>query len=230
MPKTSVKGSLKRESLSQAQQDYVKALFQLRREQQSVPTSQLAGRLSVSAAAATEMLGKLAAFGLVSYDRYRGATLTKAGESVALEMVRHHRLIEMYLAKALGYRWDEVHDEAERLEHHISEQMEQRIFEALGRPDLDPHGDPIPTLGGQMTNVDYRSLDECSAGERLTVKRVSDSDAGKLRALHKAGVTLGTRLKIVAASVYEGPIEVRIGKENVQLPLGLARIVFCSAA
>src|SRR3989442_1480206 len=131
-----------RRRLSQAQEDYLKTLYELGGHDGAVGTKQLAAQLGVSAASTTEMMGKLAAQGLVSHDRYHGASLTRDGLAVALEIVRHHRLLEMYLTRKLGYGWDEVHDEAERLEHVISERMEERIYEALGRPDVDCHGDP----------------------------------------------------------------------------------------
>jgi DtxR family Mn-dependent transcriptional regulator len=215
-----------RRRLSQAQEDYLKSLYQLGATHGSVGTSQLAERLGVSAASATEMLGKLAAHGLVAHDRYRGASLTAAGLDVALEMVRHHRLLEMYLTRKLGYSWDEVHDEAEQLEHVISERMEERIFHALGRPDVDCHGDPIPTAGGEVASTDYRRLVDTRAGERLQVRRVSDRDPGKLRVLERLGLRLGTELEVVVESEYEGPIEVRVGGRRRQVPLGVARAVF----
>jgi DtxR family Mn-dependent transcriptional regulator len=221
----SVPESVKRR-LSHAQEDYVKALFHLGGAGTQVGTSQLAERLAVSAASATEMLGKLAAMGLVSHDRYRGASLTSSGEAVALEIIRHHRLLEMYLAQKLGYAWDEVHEEAELLEHVISERMEERIFEVLGKPELDCHGDPIPTLQGRLPEAAHRNLLAARAGERLHVRRVSDRDPGKLRALQQLGVRLGVEIEIVAESVYEGPLQVRVAGRRRQLPLGIAREVF----
>jgi DtxR family Mn-dependent transcriptional regulator len=212
--------------LSHAQEDYVKAIFHLGGSRGTVGTSQLAERLAVSAASATEMLGKLDAMGLVSHDRYRGASLTPAGQAVALEIIRHHRLLEMYLSQKLGYAWDEVHEEAELLEHVISERMEQRIFEVLGRPEVDCHGDPIPTLQGALPEESYRSLVTVAPGERLHVRRVSDRDAGKLRALQQVGVRLGVEIEVLAESVYEGPLEVRVAGRRRQLPLGIAREVF----
>jgi DtxR family Mn-dependent transcriptional regulator len=212
--------------LSQSQEDYLKALFQLRREDRSVTTSELAERLGISAASATEMLGKLAALGLVEHDRYRGAGLTEAGEAVALEMIRHHRLLEIFLSRALGYRWDEVHEEAERLEHHISERLEQRIFESLGKPAVDPHGDPIPTREGAMSDDRYRTLAECHKGETLQVRRVSDRDPDKLRALELLGLRLDVAVEVVAESLYEGPVAVRVGGRRRQVALGLARAVY----
>src|SRR5947209_9641731 len=125
------------------------------------------------------MVTRLSAQGLVEHDRYRGQQLTRDGRKVALELVRHHRLLEMFLVRVLGYAWDAVHDEAERLEHVISERMEQRIFELVGRPELDPHGHVIPSLTGKVRPVSHRSLSESKAGERLIVQGVSDDDPGK---------------------------------------------------
>jgi DtxR family transcriptional regulator, Mn-dependent transcriptional regulator len=215
-----------RRRLTQAQEDYLKSLYQLGGEGGSVSTSRLASQLGVSAASATEMLGKLAAQGLVSHDRYRGASLSSDGLAVALEIVRHHRLLEMYLTRKLGYGWDEVHDEAEQLEHVISERMEARIYEALGRPDVDCHGDPIPTLGGEVAPAASRSLVDARAGERVSVGRVSDRDPGKLRVLERLGLRLGTELEVLAESEYEGPIHVRVGGRRRQVPLGVARVVY----
>src|SRR2546423_5905486 len=215
-----------RRRLSQAQEDYLKSLYELGGSGGSVGTSQLAAQLGVSAASTTEMMGKLAAQGLVSHDRYHGASLTRDGLAVALEIVRHHRLLEMYLTRKLGYGWDEVHDEAEKLEHVISERMEERIFEALGRPDVDCHGDPIPTLGGEVAPAASRSLLDARAGERVTVRRVSDRDPGKLRVLDKLGLRLGVELEVLAIGEYEGPIEVRVGGRRRQVPLGIASVVF----
>jgi DtxR family Mn-dependent transcriptional regulator len=227
MPKT-----LDRRSLSPAQQDYLKALYQLRREGAAVTTSELSERLNVSPASAAEMLGRLAALDLVAHDRYRGAALTPAGEAVALEMIRHHRLLEMYLAEALGYDWDEVHEEAERLEHHISERMEERIFDVLGRPEIDPHGDPIPSRRGAMRGGHYRALTELGPGGRMAVRRVSDREPDKLRELARLGLTLGAVIEVVAPSRFEGPISIRIeGRPRpVKVPLGIARAVFLEPA
>jgi DtxR family Mn-dependent transcriptional regulator len=141
-------------------------------------------------------------------------------------MIRHHRLIEMYLSEALGYGWDEVHEEAERLEHVISERMEARIYDALGRPDLDPHGDPIPSLAGELEAPRYRSLVEVGKSERVTIRRVSDREPGKLRALDELGLALGEPVEVLAESVYEGPITVGVAGRRRQVPLGLARVVF----
>lgn len=212
-----------RPALSQSQEDYLKALYQLGG---TVGTTELSERMGVSPPSAAQMLGRLSDLGLVSHDRYRGAALTAAGEGVALEMIRHHRLLEMYLAEALGYSWDEVHEEAERLEHVISERMEQRIFDALGRPRLDPHGDPIPGPAGELRPAAGRPLHECPPGARLTVVRVSDRDPGILRELARLGLTLGTEVEVLRASRYEGPVAIRAGGRRRQVALGVARAVF----
>ena len=220
----------RRNTFTRAQEDYLKALYHLHGDQRPVPTRDLAQRLGISSPSVSEMVTRLSAQGLVEHDRYRGQQLTREGRKVALELVRHHRLLEMFLVQVLGYRWDEVHDEADRLEHVISERMEQRIFELLGRPELDPHGHAIPTLGGKVRPLSDRPLSECRVGEKVVVQGVSDDDPARLRELQRRGLVPGKRIEIVAASTYEGPIEVRIKGRRVPVPLGLARAVFVEAA
>src|SRR5437016_14188504 len=171
----------RRSTFTQSQEDYLKALYHLHGDTRPVPTRDLAQRLGISSPSVSEMVGRLVTQGLVEHDRYRGQQLTKEGRKVALELVRHHRLLEMFLVQVLGYSWDEVHEEAERLEHVISERMEQRIFDLLGRPALDPHGHALPTLTGKVRPVSNRPLSECRAGERVGVQGGSDEDPGKLR-------------------------------------------------
>ncbi|HKW06871.1 MAG TPA: metal-dependent transcriptional regulator [Candidatus Dormibacteraeota bacterium] len=215
-----------REAFTRSQEDYLKSLYLLGGDEHPVPTRDLAQRLGISSPSVSEMVNRLSAQGLVEHDRYRGQQLTREGRKVALELVRHHRLLEMFLVQVLGFGWDEVHDEAERLEHVISERMEQRIFDLLGQPELDPHGHAIPTLGGKVKPGSHRNLSEAHMGERLTVQRVNDDDPGKLRELQRRGLTPGTRLAIVAASEFEGPVEVRLKGRRESVPLGLARAVF----
>jgi DtxR family Mn-dependent transcriptional regulator len=220
----------RRSSVTRSREDYLKALYLLGGDEHPVPTRELAQRLGVSSPSVSEMVTRLTAQGLVEHDRYRGQQLTREGRKVALELVRHHRLLEMFLVQVLGYTWDEVHDEAERLEHVISERMEQRIFELLGRPELDPHGHAIPTLAGKVRPVSHRTLSDGHAGERLVVQGVSDDDAGKLRELERRRLRPGTRLEVLAASQYEGPIEVRLRGRRDSIPLGLARAIFVKGA
>ena len=136
----------------------------------------------------------------------------------------------MFLVQVLGYSWDEVHEEAERLEHVISERMEQRIFDLLGRPELDPHGHAIPSLTGKVRPISDRPLSECRAGESVVVQGVSDDDAATLRELERRNLLPGTRIEVLAASEFEGPIEVRIKGRREQIPLGLARAIFVAVA
>ena len=216
----------RRSAFTRAQEDYLKALYHLHGDTRPVPTRELAQRLGISSPSVSEMVTRLTAQGLVEHDRYRGQQLTREGRKVALELVRHHRLLEMFLVQVLGYRWDEVHEEAERLEHVISERMEQRIFDLLGRPELDPHGHAIPSLTGKVRAPSERALSECHAGEKLVVQGVSDDDPARLRELERRGLLPGTQVEVVAASEYEGPIELRIKGKRVSVPLGLARAMF----
>jgi DtxR family transcriptional regulator, Mn-dependent transcriptional regulator len=215
-----------REAFTRSQQDYLKSLYLLGGDEHPVPTRDLAQRLGISSPSVSEMVTRLSAQGLVEHDRYRGQQLTREGRKVALELVRHHRLLEMFLVQVLGFGWDEVHDEAERLEHVISERMEQRIFDLLGRPELDPHGHAIPTLAGKVKAASHRQLSDSREGERLTIQGVSDDDSGKLRELQRRGLVPGTKLVILAASEFEGPLEVKLRGRRESVPLGLARAVF----
>ncbi len=219
----------RRSPFTRSQQDYLKALYLLRGDQRPVPTRELAQRLGISSPSVSEMVARLTAQGLVEHDRYRGQQLTKEGRKVALELVRHHRLLEMFLVEVLGYAWDEVHEEAERLEHVISERMEARIFELLGRPELDPHGHAIPSLTGKVRPLSDRALSDCRAGEKVRVQRVSDEDPALLRELEHRGLVPGTRIEVLLASEFESPFECRIKGRRVSIPLGLARAIYVEA-
>lgn len=191
----------------------------------------MAERLGVSTASVSEMYVKLASRALVVHDRYRGATLTATGEAIALEIVRHHRILETYLVEALGYSWDEVHEEADKLEHAISEKLEARMWEALGRPSHDPHGDPIPALTGRLPSSRQVALHEAPAAVALRVTRISDRDPDKLRAVSALGIAPRTELTVVEPSRWEGPVAVRIGRgAPVPVALGLAREIFVETA
>ncbi|MGH7775649.1 MAG: metal-dependent transcriptional regulator [Acidimicrobiales bacterium] len=215
-----------RTGFTRAQDDFLKALYQLGGDGGPVSTGELAQRLGVSSASVSEMVGRLTAQGLVSYDRYRGQRLTDRGRIAALELVRHHRLLEMFLVQVLGFSWDEVHAEAERLEHVISERMEERIYEILGRPDLDPHGHAIPGRDGSVRAVADRPLSSCQPGETVVIRAVSDDDADRLRELERRGLKPGIRLEVLEGTEYESPIEARTGERRLSIPLGLAREIF----
>jgi DtxR family Mn-dependent transcriptional regulator len=219
----------RRSAFTRSQEDYLKALYLLNGHEHPIPTRDLAQRLGISSPSVSEMVTRLSAQGLVEHDRYRGQQLTREGRKVALELIRHHRLLEMFLVQVLGYSWDEVHDEADRLEHVISERMEERIFELLGRPQLDPHGHVIPTVTGKVRSVSNRSLSECQAGEKVVIHDVSDDDPGKLREIGRRGLRPGTRIDVVAGSEFEGPIEIKVKGRRESVPLGLARAMFVTA-
>jgi len=210
--------------ISHAVQDYAKAIYSLsRRGEEAVTTSALAERLRVSPASASAMGKRLADLGLVSHEPYRGVRLTESGEKLALEVIRHHRLIELYLAEALGMPWDRVHDEAEVLEHAISDELSELIAAKLGDPTHDPHGDPIPTRDGRIEETATRSLAEGVPGELVVLTRVSDSDPEMLRYLGDRGIEPGTPLEVVGREPFGGPINVRVGKRELPLGIGLAR-------
>jgi len=185
--------------LSESVQDYLKAIYSLRHENERATTNALAARLNVTAASVTGMLKKLAELKLVIYEPYQGATLTPAGEKIALEVIRHHRLIELYLTEAMGYSWDQVHAEADRLEHAISEEFEDRISTLLGHPKVDPHGDPIPTKSGEIATTSRRTLSDAVEGSTVRIERIRDEDPALLRAVAELGlmpqtiVTVGPR-------------------------------------
>jgi DtxR family transcriptional regulator, Mn-dependent transcriptional regulator len=182
---------------TEAVEDYAKAVHALSRQQEGpVGTSALAERLGVSPGTVTAMLKRMAEIGLVEHEPYHGVTLTPAGEKVALEVIRHHRLIEAYLAEALGMPWDRVHNEAEVLEHYISEELEERMAEALGDPAVDPHGDPIPDRRLSLRADEGVSLAELEAGEGGVLGRVSDSDPEMLRYLDERGIRPGVRITV----------------------------------
>jgi DtxR family Mn-dependent transcriptional regulator len=197
---------------TEAVEDYAKAIYSLeRRDGGPVGTSALAERLGVSPGTVTTMVKRLAELGLAEHEPYRGAVLTGAGERVALEVIRHHRLLETYLSEALGMPWDRVHDEAEVLEHYISEDLEQMIAAKLGDPRRDPHGDPIPSADLAIVTDETISLADLDAGDRATFERVSDRDSEMLRFLDERGIRPGCELIVTARDPFEGPLYVDVG-------------------
>ncbi len=206
-------------TITPAMQDYLKAVYQLG-EMGPVATQQLAEALGVAAPSATNMAKRLHELGLLTHAPYHGVTLTPAGRQAALDVVRRHRLLETYLAEAVGLGWDEVHDEAERLEHYLSERLEARLDSLLGFPATDPHGDPIPRTGADLAQGP--TLLQTPAGAEGTVSRVSDRDPEQLRYLGALGIVPGARVAVVEHLPFEGPVRVRVltsgnarGKEHV---------------
>jgi DtxR family Mn-dependent transcriptional regulator len=195
--------------VSESAQDYLKAIWKLERTG-DMSTSALAESLGVTPASATAMLKKLATLGLVVHEPYHGATLTPAGERMALEVVRHHRLLELYLMQALGLSWDQVHAEAERLEHHLSDELEARIDEALGFPTRDPHGDPIPSPELLLVRDEVVPLSDLAAGSMTVVRRVPDGDPELLRYLASLGLVPAEEVTVVEQAPFDGPVTVEV--------------------
>ena len=209
--------------LSEAIEDYAKAIYALgRRGEGAVTTNAIAERLGVTAGSVSGMLKKLADLGLARHEPYHGVQLTQEGERVALEVMRHHRLLELYLAEHLGVPWDRVHEEAEALEHVISEDLEARIAAKLGHPTHDPHGDPIPDVDLVIDEGHTRSLADLEVGDRGRFVRVSDADPEMLRYLDGRGIGLGDELEIIDRQPFGGPLTVRFGSEDHVLGGGLA--------
>lgn len=212
--------------LSDAMEDYLKAIYILQREEEGpVSTSALAEYLGKTPPTVTSMVGKLADQGLAEREKYKGVELTEEGETVALEVLRHHRLLEAYLSEHLDYAPSEVHAEADALEHHISEEFERRVAEMLGDPEVDPHGDPIP--GADLTppsEDDTAPLTDFSAGESVVVARVSDRDEEVLVYLEEAGVTPGTTMEIEEVAPF-GMITVTVDGQRQSLPESVASSV-----
>ncbi|MGH8103385.1 MAG: metal-dependent transcriptional regulator [bacterium] len=217
MPKTQVRRRSKPPAgLTPAAEDYLKAIFALQQEDAPVTPLAIARRMKVSPPSATGMIQKIRSLGLVRHTHYGDVALTPAGRKVALEILRHHRLIELYLHRALGYSWDEVHEEAERLEHVISEDFEDRITKYLGNPTHDPHGAPIPSKNGALKPGKAAPLTATGAGRRIVIRRVMEGDPEALRYLARLGVLPGVVLKVLEVQPFNGPIRVRLagGKEH----------------
>ena len=212
---------------SQAVEDYLKTIYKLQGEHAAV-TTDIARSLGVSAASVTSMAKRLADMGLANHESYKGVSLTPAGEKVALEIIRHHRLLETYLKRVLDYPWDKMHEEAEHLEHHISEEFEDKIEEMLGYPTHDPHGDPIPTRDGRIADEVLSSLADATAGDALEIRRVADDDHDLLDYFESLGLLPGVHLQVRSCAPFDGPIVVGIGNSDVVVGRDVARRVFTS--
>ena len=207
-------------------QDYAKAVYALEtRRGGAVSTNELAARLGVTPASVSGMVRKLTEVGIVEHEPYRGVRLTAEGRCVALEVLRHHRLLELFLARELGMPWDRVHAEAEVLEHVLSEELEALIAARLGHPTVDPHGDPIPTPELEIDERPTRSLDELPVGAAGRFVRVSDSHPEMLRYLAEHGIALGALLEVTERQPFGGPVFVRFGQRTHPLGGELARVM-----
>jgi DtxR family Mn-dependent transcriptional regulator len=204
-------------------EDYLKAIFEIEigTPAGAAGTNEIAQRLGIAPASVTGMLRRLADQGLIIYERYRGVRLSDVGRRAALRTIRRHRVIEAYLAKALGYPWDRVHDEAEQLEHAASDELIDRMAAAIGEPTTDPHGAPIPTREGTLDTPALVALADVTVGEVVRIRQVGDKDPERLRYLAQLGVTPGADVRVVARAPFGGPITLRIvrkGREGLRIP------------
>ena len=215
----------------QAIEDYLKTIFNLAQDESPVTTSRIAAARDVKPASATGMIQRLAKLNLADYEKHRGVTLTPAGERIALEVIRHHRLLEAYLIEALGFSWDEVHEQADILEHVISEKLEQRIAEALDHPQFDPHGDPIPAKDGSMPILEHESLSNVAVGTAVRVSRITDDENSELlRYLADLGLVPGALVTVVHLAPFDGPLTISVGDQERIIGHNVARAILVEIA
>jgi DtxR family Mn-dependent transcriptional regulator len=211
-----------REALTAPVEDYLKAIYAIGKGTGAAATNEIAQRLALAPASVSGMVRRLADQGLLAYERYHGVKLTESGRRAALKTLRRHRVIEAYLAQALGYPWDRVHEEAERLEHAASDELIDRMATTIGEPEVDPHGAPIPTRDGAVDETEYRSLAELSVGASGSVVRVADEDPEMLRYLGELAIVPGKRVTVRARAPYDGPITLSIGRQELSIGPALA--------
>jgi DtxR family Mn-dependent transcriptional regulator len=212
----------KQEALTAPVEDYLKAIYAIGKGTGAAATNEIAQRLDLAPASVSGMVRRLADQGLLAYERYHGVKLTESGRRAALRTLRRHRVIEAYLAEALGYPWDRVHAEAERLEHAASDELVDRMAATIGEPEVDPHGAPIPTRDGSVDETVYRSLAELEVGSTGVVVQVSDEDAEMLRYLAELGIVPGKRLSVKAHAPFDGPITLNISRQELSIGPALA--------
>jgi DtxR family Mn-dependent transcriptional regulator len=215
-------------ALSRSVEDYLKAIYQLSGEAGPVATTEIATRLALTPASVTGMVKRLAEAGHVEHEPYRGVRLTEQGRHAALMVVRRHRILETYLITKLGYDWSNVHEEAERMEHAVSDELVERMAFALGHPRYDPHGAPIPTREGEIEATAGITLAECEAGTTFVVREVSDEDAEKLRFLKQVGLVPSAEARVLDRQPFGGPLTLRFGGRETRdrvVGLELARAV-----
>jgi DtxR family Mn-dependent transcriptional regulator len=207
-------------------ENYLKAIYEIQKEKGKVSTNALSEKLRVAPASVTSMIKKLSEKKLLTHKRYQGVKLTQAGQKIALEVIRHHRLIELYLAEALGVPWDRVHEEAEKWEHVLSEDLEDRMDAALGHPTRDPHGSPIPSRDGTIIELDSVPLADMRPGQYGVVAEVSDHDPKLLRYIGKMGLYPKAKVKVVSVEPFSGPITLKVGDASHVLGAEAAQHIF----
>lgn len=215
------------ERVTPAMEDYLRSIYMLQQQSETVTTSALGEQLGgLKAGSVTGMIKRLAELNLVTHTPYYGVRLTPQGEQIALEVIRHHRLIELFLVQKLGYTWDEVHEEADALEHVISERLEARIAEQLGNPTFDPHGDPIPALDGTLPGSSAICLADLPINTRARIVRVAEQHPDLLRYIAGLGLTPGAELLVAHSAPFDGPISIMIHQQTHALDRRLARMIF----
>jgi DtxR family Mn-dependent transcriptional regulator len=212
--------------LSESVENYLKAIYQIGYGGRGASAQEIAGQVGVSAAGVSKMLRHLSKHQLIRYEPYQPVYLSEVGEKIALEVIRHHRLIELYLTKSLGYDWDKVHGEAERLEHHISEEFEETIERLLGYPEFDPHGDPIPTRDGKVAPPVTDTLEEQATGAHVVVRRVTDENDELLRYLAARNIRPGAVIELLEREPFGGSLRLRLAAGEQRISPDAARHVF----
>jgi len=216
------------EALTRSVEDYLKAIYQLSPEGRPASTSEIAGLLALSPPSVTGMIKRLSEHGLLEHVPYRGVQLTKAGRRAALRMVRRHRLIEAYLVEFLGYSWDTVHEEAERLEHAVSETMIERMASALGNPAVDPHGDPIPSADGSIHELASTALSDVPVGETVEIQRVHESQPERLRYIASLGLRPGVQVTVVDRQPFDDLVTISVGGVRLVVGRELGHALLCA--
>ncbi len=217
--------ALQHESLTRSVEDYLKAIYRLSPQGRPASTSEIANRLELSPASVSGMVKRLSEQGLLEHVPYKGVQLTEDGRRAALRMLRRHRLIEAYLVAFLGYTWDTVHDEAERLEHAVSDLLVERMAAVLGNPSVDPHGDPIPTPDGDIQEIASIPLSEVPSGSTVEIRQVEESQPERLRYIASLGLRPGVRVAIADRQPFQGPITIEVGGETHVIGHELGRVV-----
>ncbi|MBM3908881.1 MAG: metal-dependent transcriptional regulator [Gemmatimonadetes bacterium] len=213
-------------ALTHQAEDYLKAIYEIERDGDAAGTTAIAARLGIASASVSGMVRRLARQGLVTVERYHGARLTPKGRRLALQLIRRHRILESYLVTRLGFGWDGVHAEAERLEHAASSKLIEAMAAALGHPSADPHGAPIPRADGTVEEARLRTVDDLAVGARARVARMSDRDPALLRYLGELGVRPGVTLRLVDRAPFEGPMTIAVGRARHVIGIGVARRVY----
>ncbi|HJS44268.1 MAG TPA: metal-dependent transcriptional regulator [Gemmatimonadales bacterium] len=215
------------EQLTRSVEDYLKSVFHLTNQGGFATTSGIAGMLEVAPPSVSGMMKRLSETGLIEHVPYRGVQLTPQGRRAALQMIRRHRILEVYLTSKLGYDWGDVHVEAERLEHAVSDKLIERMAEALGEPRYDPHGAPIPTAAGEIEEAELVTLADMPVGSTVVLRQVGDEDPARLHYLAEQGLTPGARMAVVERQPFNGPTSVRLGMEMRVVGRELASLLWC---